>query len=438
MLRQRRFVDFALSDPAPLLIRGGNVVTAGGVTELDVLVRNGHIVEMGISLEAPDVVVIDARGCWVGPAFVDIHTHLREPGQEHKEDIATGSAAAAAGGYTAVVAMPNTSPAIDSRDVARRIAERGREVGLVEVVPSGTITVGRSGETLAPLSELWAEGVRVFTDDGDTVADAGLLRTAMATIADLGGVVSQHAVDSGLARNGHMHEGDVSVRLGIGGVPAIAEEIIIQRDVALARLTGVRYHVQHVSTEGALGVIAAAKAEGLPVTAEVTPHHLNFYDTDVEAGGTLFKMMPPLRTRADVAALRAALASGLIDAVATDHAPHAPDEKATAFEEAPPGVTGLEWAATAVNTSVALDIERFFDRLSFAPARIAGIDDRHGRVPEPGGIANLVVFDPAAEWTPSTSRSRSKNSPYLGRTWRGRVRHTVYAGVHTYSAGGTG
>ncbi len=419
-----------------LLIQGGLVLRSGGPVEADVLVRDGQVVEIGSGLTAPDAEVLDASGCWVGPGFVDIHTHLREPGQEHKEDISSGSAAAAAGGYTAVVAMPNTNPAIDSGYLARYVADRGREVGLVEVVPAGTISEGRRGEKLSHLDELWAAGVRIFTDDGDTVADAGLLRRAMEYVAQLGGVISQHTIDPGLAAGGHMNEGAVSSRMGMMGVPPLAEEVVIARDLALVRLTNVRYHVQHVSTAGAVALIAAAKAEGLPVTAEVTPHHLTFTDAEVRSMSPVFKMMPPLRTDADVAALREALASGVIDCVATDHAPHAAHEKDTTFEDAPCGVTGLEWAAAAVTTAVGLDIERFFDRMSSAPARIARISDRHGQAVEAGIAANLVVFDPATEEVATSTRSQATNSPYLGRTWRGVVRHTIYRGELTHTVVG--
>lgn len=419
-----------------LLIQGGLVLRSGGPVEADVLVRDGQVVEIGSGLTAPDAEVLDASGCWVGPGFVDIHTHLREPGQEHKEDISSGSAAAAAGGYTAVVAMPNTNPAIDSGYLARYVADRGREVGLVEVVPAGTISEGRRGEKLSHLDELWAAGVRIFTDDGDTVADAGLLRRAMEYVAQLGGVISQHTIDPGLAAGGHMNEGAVSSRMGMMGVPPLAEEVVIARDLALVRLTNVRYHVQHVSTAGAVALIAAAKAEGLPVTAEVTPHHLTFTDAEVRSMSPVFKMMPPLRTDADVAALREALASGVIDCVATDHAPHAAHEKDTTFEDAPCGVTGLEWAAAAVTTAVGLDIERFFDRMSSAPACIARISDRHGQAVEAGIAANLVVFDPATEEVATSTRSQATNSPYLGRTWRGVVRHTIYRGELTHTVVG--
>lgn len=421
-----------------LLIKGGLVLATGGPIEADVLVRDGEVAEIATTIDATNVDVVDAAGCWVGPGLVDVHSHLREPGQEYKEDIASGSAAASAGGYTAIVAMPNTAPAIDSGHLARYVADRGREVGIVEVVPSGTITEARAGQKLAHLDELWAAGVRMFSDDGDSVADAGLLRRAMEYVAQLGGVIAQHAIDPGLAANGHMNEGVVSSRMGMQGIPALAEETVLARDLALVRLTGVRYHAQHVSTAGSVALIGAAKSEGLPITAEVTPHHLTFTDEEVRSMDPVFKMMPPLRTAEDVAALRAGLVEGVIDCVATDHAPHAAHEKDTTFEDAPFGVIGLEWAAGAVTTAVDLNIERFFDRMSTAPARIAGIDDRHGLELAVGRPANLVVFDPVAEAEATTTRSQATNSPYLGRSWRGVVRTTIYRGAVTHASVGVG
>jgi len=398
----------------------------------DVVVADGHIVAVGENLDVRGDVV-DCSGSWLGPGFVDVHTHLREPGQEWKEDIATGSRAAAKGGYTAVVAMPNTDPAIDAGHLARFVADRGRQVGLVEVVPAGCITAGRRGEKLAHLDELCGAGVRIFTDDGDTVADAGLLRRAMDYLAERDAVVAQHCVDPGLAAGGQVHEGEVSSRLGMTGVPSEAEEIVIARDIALARLTGVRYHAQHVSTAGAVALVAAAKAEGLPVTAEVTPHHLFFDHTYVEDTDPLYKMMPPLRAPSDVAAVREGLRSGTIDMVATDHAPHADHEKDHAWEEAPFGVTGLEWAAAVVNTIVDLQPADFFRVMAVAPARLAGLATQ-GRV-EPGRPANLVVFDPQGPCETTGTVSRSANSPYLGRALTGAVVHTMYQGRFTIRSG---
>lgn len=409
------------------------VVTSDGAAEnSDVVVADGHVAEIGQNLEVKGE-AIDCGGAWIGPGLVDIHTHLREPGQEWKEDIATGSRAAAAGGYTAVVAMPNTDPATDSGHLARYVADRGDVVGLVEVVPSGCITAGRAGAKLAHLDELWSAGVTIFTDDGDSVADAGLLRRAMEYLAERDAVVAQHCIDAGLAAGGQMHEGEISSRLGMTGVPREAEETVIARDLSLVRMTGVRYHVQHLSTAGGVAMIAAAKQEGLRVTAEVTPHHLFFDHTNVVDTNPVYKMMPPLREPSDVEALREGLRSGVIDVVATDHAPHADHEKDHPWEDTPFGVTGLEWAAGVVNTVVGLEPAAFFAVMSTTPAAIAGLTGQ-GHL-EVGAVANLVVFDPAAVANTTRTVSRSANSPYLGKDLRGAVRHTMYGGEFTVRNG---
>jgi dihydroorotase len=418
---------------AEYVITGGRVLGPDGPRAGDVHIRDGLVAAVGNDLEPPGAVRLDAAGCWVGPGFVDLHVHLREPGQTHKEDIASGSAAAAAGGYTAIVAMPNTSPPIDSVELARYVEGRGREVGLVDVRAAGCLTVGRTGRELAPLEALCQAGVRVFSDDGDTVEDTDLMRRAMAILAPLDAVISEHAIDPVLARDGHMHDGAVAARLGVRGIPAEAEVHIVARDIDLVRATGARYHLQHASTAEAIALVRAAKAEGLPVTAEATPHHLAFTEEELESLDTSFKMMPPLRTAADAAALRQGLRQGVIDVVATDHAPHSPDEKAGPFASTPNGVIGLEWAAAVVNTVVSLDMEAFFDRMSISPARIGQVAG-HGRQVAPGISANLVVFDPDAESTPTETSSKSRNSPYLRRTWRGSVRHTFYRGEPSYSS----
>ncbi|MDX1691088.1 MAG: dihydroorotase [Acidimicrobiia bacterium] len=410
-----------------ILLRGGTVLTGEGAVEADVRVEDGTITALGRDVDTAGAEILDCSGCWVGPGLVDLHVHLREPGQEWKEDVASGSAAAAAGGFTAVVAMPNTDPAIDSGHLAAHIADRGRRVGLVDVAVAGAITAGRAGERLAHLDELWAAGVRVFSDDGDSVADAGLLRRAMEYLADLGAVVAQHAEDVGLSRGGHLHEGAVSARLGMTGIPAEAEETVVARDLALVRLTGVAYHVQHVSTAGTVELVRRAKDEGLPVTAEVAPHHLVLDHTATLGTDSAYKMYPPLRTPDDVAALREALASGVIDAVATDHAPHAAHEKDVPFEEAPRGVTGLETAIPLVLDALDPDIETFFDRMAVRPARIGGLL-HHGLLPAVGGPATLSVVDPDVEWVFDQSRSKSRNSPFLGATLRGAARHVVVGG----------
>ena len=416
-----------------ILLRDGTVLGPDGPVRADVRVLGDSVVEVGPTLDGHET-AIDCAGAWVGPGFVDLHAHLREPGGEWKEDIASGSAAAAAGGYTAIVAMPNTEPAVDSGHLARYVRERGREVGLVDVVPAGCVSDARRGERLAHLDDLWDAGVRLFTDDGDAVSDAALLRSALEYVGQRGGVIAQHALDPSLTSAVYMHEGHVSSRLGMYAIPAEAEEIVIARDLALVELTGGRYHVQHVATRRGVELVAEAKERGLSVTAEVTPHHVTFDHTAVGDTDPLYRVMPPLRDATDVEALRDGLRSGTIDAVATDHAPHASHEKDVPFEQAPSGVTGLEWSAAAVNTAVALDPVGFFSRLAVAPAAIAGLTD-HGRWIDAGAPANLTVFDPAAEWVPERTVSRSSNSPYFGMSLTGRVMLTLLRGRMTAGQG---
>lgn len=414
-----------------LVIKGGSVLTDNGIQQVDIAVSDGAISAVGSDLTGSRL--IDASGAWVGPGFVDVHTHLREPGEEWKEDMASGSATAAAGGYTAIVAMPNTQPATDTGHLARYVIERGREVGLVDVLPAGALTMGRNGETMAHIDELWDAGVRLFTDDGDSVADASVLRLVMEYIAQRGGVVSQHAVDPALSRAGYMHEGAISSRLGMYAIPSAADDVVISRDLSLARLTGVRYHVQHLSTGSGVNLIRSAKAEGLPVTAEVTAHHLMFTDEDVATTDSNFKMMPPLRSQADRDALRAGLLDGTIDMVATDHAPHAALEKEVPFEHAPNGVLGLEWAASVLTTTCDFGQEAFFDRMSIAPAQLIGAPHQ-GRPIAVGENANIVVYNPTREWVPTTSMSKARNAPYFGLPLTGMVTATIYNGTLTHGS----
>ncbi len=414
-----------------ILIRNGRVLTVDGLEDLDVLIEDSSVTAVGPGLAVETDHVVDAGGCWVGPGLVDLHVHLREPGQEWKETIASGSRAAAAGGFTAVLAMPNTNPAIDSGHLARFVSSRGLEAGWCTVVPAGSISLGREGVQLSHLDELWEAGVRVFSDDGDTVADAGLLRHAMEYLAHRGGIVAEHAEDPGLSRNGHMHEGSVSARLGMIGLPAAAEEVVVARDLALVRLTGCRYHVQHVSTAGTVALIRAAKSEGLPVTAEVAPHTLTFGHELVETMDPDYKMYPPLRTRHDIETLREALLEGVIDAVATDHAPHASAECEVPFEEAPRGVIGLETALPAVLAAVSPDPQTLFDRMSIRPAAIAGLA-RHGRPIAKGSPANIAVIDPAETWAAAGFLSKASNSPWKDSELVGRARATIHEGVLTH------
>jgi dihydroorotase len=413
-----------------LLVRGGTVVDATGTRRADVGVREGKVTVVEEAIDAgPRVPVLDAGGCVVAPGLVDLHAHLRQPGMEEAETVESGARAAALGGYTAVVAMPNTDPPIDGAAVAREVLELGAK-SACDVRVAGAITVGRRGEQLAPLAEMAALGVRLFTDDGSGVQDSRLMRRAMEYGSALGVTLAQHCEDAVLAAGGHMHEGEWSSFLGLGGIPAEAEELMLARDVALVRLTGCPLHFLHVSTAGSVAIVAAAKGQGLRVTAEVTPHHLTLTDEAVASYDPVFKVNPPLRARSDVDALRRGVADGTLDAVATDHAPHPQEAKEAPFDEAPPGMLGLETALAVVLTELDLPVQRLLALMSWQPARIAGLGDEHGGPVAPGRPANLCVIDPAAAWVvePGRLASRSRNTPFAGRRLSGRVRHTVLAG----------
>jgi dihydroorotase len=411
-----------------LVVRGGTVVDATGERRADVLIRHGLVAAVEATIDPPaGARVLDATGCAVAPGLVDLHTHLRQPGFEQAETVESGARGAALGGYTAVVAMPNTEPAIDRAAVVREVLELAAGA-MCEVRPAGAITKGRRGEELAPLAEMAALGVRLFTDDGNGVQDPRLMRRALEYASALRVTLAQHCEDERLAAGGHMHEGEWSSRLGIPGVPAEAEELMVARDIALARLTGGRVHFQHLSTAGSIALVRAAKAEGgVSVTAEATPHHLSLTDASVASYDPVFKVNPPLRTAADVDAVRAGLADGTVDAIATDHAPHPQEAKERPFDQAPPGMLGLETALAVALTDLALPIQRVLALMSWQPARIAGLDT--GPVVE-GGVANLCVIDPSAVWLvePHRMASRSRNSPFSGRKLTGRVRHTIFRG----------
>ncbi|MGZ4743605.1 MAG: dihydroorotase [Oryzihumus sp.] len=423
-----------------LLIKGADLAGAGAG---DLLVRDGVIVEAGTVSAPADAEVIDADGLVALPGLVDLHTHLREPGREDAETIASGSAAAAVGGYTAVLAMANTSPVTDTAEAAERVAELGQRAGLVDVQPVGAVTKGLAGEELAELG-LMARSrarVRVFSDDGRCVADARVMRRALEYVKAFGGVVSQHSQDPRLAGpDACCHEGELSGRLGLPGWPAVAEESIVARDVMLARHTGSRVHVAHASTAGTVEVLRWAKAQGIAVTAEVTPHHL-VLTTDLLAGyDPTFKVNPPLRQAEDVEALREALADGTIDAVATDHAPHARHDKEHAFVDAAFGMLGLETALSVVSDvmvrSGRLDWAGVARVMSVSPARIAGLSG-HGRPLAVGEPANLTLVDPDATVTidRQASHSLSRNNPWHGRTFTGAVHGTVLRGRPTVLKG---
>ncbi len=418
------------------------MVDATGQRRADVAVADGAVVAVEPELEpSSDAVVLDAARCIVAPGLVDLHTHLREPGREEAERIESGARAAALGGYTAVLAMPNTEPAIDSVAVVRQVLDLGASA-VTDVAVAGAITVGREGERLAPLAEMAALGVRLFTDDGSGVQDARLMRRALEYASVLDVVLAQHCEEARLAAGGQMHEGEWSSRLGVPGIPAEAEELMVHRDIALSRLTGARVHLLHLSTAGSVALVEAAKTEGLAVTAEAAPHHLCLTDAEVSGYDTAFKVNPPLRGTADVAAVRAGLASGAIDAIATDHAPHPQEAKEAPFDQAPPGMIGLETALAVSMTELggagaadrpgetALPIAAILALMSWRPAQIAGLSAEHGGPVAPGASANLCVIDPSATWVvdPARSASRSRNTPFTGRRLTGRVRHTVYRG----------
>jgi dihydroorotase len=423
-----------------------------GEDAVDIAIRDGLIaaIEVTGSITGDFDDDIDGTGAIVLPGLVDLHTHLREPGREDAETVESGSAAAALGGYTAVFAMPNTNPVADTAGVVEQVWRLGRQTGLVDVAPIGAVSVGRAGTQLAELGAMadCAAQVRVFSDDGSCVADPVLMRRALEYVKAFGGVIAQHAEEPRLTAGAQMNEGEVSARLGLAGWPAAAEEAIIARDVLLAGHVGSRLHICHVSTAGSVEILRWAKSKGWQVTAEVTPHHLLLTDDLVESYDPVFKVNPPLRTQTDVDALRAGLADGTIDCVATDHAPHAVEDKETEWGAASPGMLGLQTALSVVVETMlsdrrpgtggpgaggpgagGLDWRGIADRMSVAPARIGARAD-HGQPIAVGAPANLVVVDPSARWTVSSSElaSRSRNTPFAGRTLPARVVATVLRG----------
>ena len=411
-----------------IVFRGGSVVTKEGVVAADLMVQHGEISEIGSGLSADEVV--DISGLTIFPGFVDLHAHLREPGREDAETIETGSRAGALGGYTAVVAMPNTNPAQDNVPTIEFVRLQGQRAGLLEVIPSGCITVGREGKALAPMAELAKAGVRLFTDDGSGVQDPLLMRRAMEYSKELNVVLGQHCEVSSLTQGAVMHECGCSSDLGVPGWPSIAEELMVHRDIELARLTGARVHFLHLSTAGSVQLVRQAKLDGLPVTAEVTPHHLSLTAELLRGFDATFKVNPPLRSMSDIEALKTGLLDGTIDAIATDHAPHARRDKELPLDQAPPGMLGLETALGVTCAALDLDPLAIAQVMSVAPARIAGIADRQGNLPRVGVAANLCLVDLNATWTinPETMASKSTNTPFVGKRLRGKVVHTMFKG----------
>ena len=416
-------------------IRGGRLMdplTGRNGRMADIHIAAGQVravVDSGNDLPSADI-ELDATNCIVSPGLVDLHVHLREPGREESETIETGSRAAALGGFTAIVAMPNTEPAQDSRIVVEFVRAQGERAGLCEVVPAGCITLGRSGEALAPYDELRDAGVRLFTDDGNGVQDPLLMRRALEYARDLDVTLAQHCEVSRLTTGAVMHEGSCCGHLGLPGWPAIAEELMVHRDIELVRLTGGRIHFLHLSTQRSVDMVRVAKAQGLAITAEAAPHHFTLSDESLRSFDTVYKVNPPLRTALDIQALKDGLADGTIDAIATDHAPHASHLKEQPLDQAPPGMLGLETALALALSELTMDVYDVLAALSWKPAKIAGIDDRHGRPIAVGEPANITVFNPSLEWTVdrNSGASKSKNTPYHGRVVSGKVRHTVFNG----------
>ncbi|MGL4173411.1 MAG: dihydroorotase [Actinomycetota bacterium] len=437
------------SPPTPLSLTRSVLrrVRVLGQDPVDFRFEGGRIIEIGVDLTAGtdpvwEAVGVDGRALIALPGLVDLHTHLREPGREDAETIESGTRAAAAGGFTAVHAMANTTPVADTAGVVEQVWRLGQKAGWVDVHPVGAVTIGLRGERLAELGAMAdsAAQVRMFSDDGHCVDDAVLMRRALEYVKAFDGLVAQHAQEPRLTAGSQMHEGAVSGVLGLAGWPAVAEEAIIARDVLLAEHVGSRLHICHVSTAGSVDIVRWAKARGVNVTAEVTPHHLILTHELVRSYDPRYKVNPPLRDDADVRALRVGLAEGVIDAVATDHAPHAAEDKDCEWSAAAMGMTGLETAVSVVVETMVetglLDWAGVADRMSVRPARIGRLPDQ-GRPLSVGEPANLVLIDPAASWTvnPATLQTASQNTPFSGRQMRGRVAATFLRGRATVWGG---
>jgi dihydroorotase len=423
--------------PGMLLLRGGRIIDPSqNLDEVgDVLLSDGTVEAIGrlgeIRRDGEELKEIDCAGRVVSPGFIDVHCHLREPGREEVETIASGARAAAAGGFTAVCAMPNTDPVTDNQAAVGFVISQARRAGAARVYPIGAISIGEKGETLAEFGEMVGAGAVAVSDDGKPVVSAQLMRTALEYARTFGIPVADHCEEPTLAAGGAMNEGMVSARLGLRGIPAEAEEIMAIRDILLARLTGGHIHLCHMSTKGSVDLIRWGKERGINVTAEVCPHHLSLTEDAIGAYDTNAKMNPPLRTQADVEALQAAVKDGTIDVIATDHAPHHYDEKEREFADAPNGIVGLE-TALAVNLTwlvhsgiVALPL--LVERMACAPARLFKLP---GGSLRKGSLADVTVFDPDVRWTvdPSSFRSKGRNTPYAGQTLRGLVDLTVVGG----------
>ncbi len=415
-----------------LLLKGARLVdpASGHDGTTDVLIEDETVEEVGASASG-GAEVLDCDGLVLAPGLVDLHAHLREPGREDAETVESGSRAAAIGGFTAICAMPNTDPVADSAAVIMEVRNLAEKAGLIDVHPAAAITRGLAGEQLTEMAELADLGVRWFTDDGECVQSAQVMRMAMEYAKAFDIVIAQHAQEATLSEGWQMHEGQYSALLGLRGTPGEAESVIVARDLLLAGLTGGRLHLTHVSAGSSVDLIRDGRARGVRVSADVTPHHLTFADEDLQGYDTNLRVNPPFRSIEDRAALRAGMIAGELDAVATDHAPHAVEDKEVEFDQARPGTTGLETALAAVVTALGdgPDLSTVIERMSTTPARLLGLDD-HGGPVTPGRPANLVLFDPSAEWTVGDRpfASRGRNSAFLGRALHGRVVHTLLRG----------
>ena len=423
-----------------ILLKGGRLVDPSTNLDAvgDLLVRGGRIESAGGSMAAPGgATVVDCTGLVVAPGFIDVHCHLREPGREDVETIATGARAAAAGGFTAVCAMPNTDPVTDNQAAVGFVLKQGRAAGAARVYPIGAISIGQQGERLAEFGEMVGAGAVAVSDDGKPVVSSHLMRTALEYARTFGIPVADHCEDPTLAVGGAMNEGIVSARLGLKGIPSEAEEIMAIRDILLARRTGGHVHLCHMSTRGSVELIRWGKDRGIRVTAEVCPHHLSLTEAEVEGYDTNAKMNPPLRTADDVAALQGAVQDGTIDVIATDHAPHHYDEKESEFSDAPNGIVGLE-TALAVNITWLvrpgiISVATLIEKMACAPARIFQLP---GGTLRQGAPADITIFDPVREWRVDASRflTKGRNTPYGGRILTGWVGCTIVDGRIVHQA----
>ena len=417
-----------------ILIRNGRVIdpASGGDAIADVMVRDGHIESVGRGiLPEEGVPVFDAAGAIVAPGFIDMHVHLREPGIEHAETIETGARAAAAGGFTSICCMPNTQPVNDSATVTSYIVQRAREVAMVNVFPIGAITKGSLGEELAAIGSMRDAGIVAISDDGRPVMNARVMRRAMELAAAFDIPVIDHCEDLNLSAGGDMHEGRESVRLGLRGIPSASEDVMVARDLLLAELTGAHFHVAHLSTKNSAEMVAFAKVRGMRVSCEVTPHHFAITDEEVATYDSNYKMKPPLRCTHDVQAMIEAISNGVVDAIATDHAPHAGDEKMQEFERCPFGITGLETAVGLTLSELVhpghITVTRMVELFTTGPAGILRLD--RGTL-SPGAPADITIFDTETEWTYDVQQSfsKSRNSPFSGRRFRGGPVATIVRG----------